>query len=137
MATPDELRATLAEARAVFREAIEEAEMGWRRGPGDGAWTAQEVAEHVIQIEARITTMICEACGYPGVEVGEPDCASSIEAVDEFDAVVNRCDAKLQYVTPEDLEKPHEMSGNVAGIFEMNVAHLVEHTGQILEAAAS
>ena len=137
MATPDELRATLAEARAVFREAIEEAEMGWRRGPGDGAWTAQEVAEHVIQIEARITTMICEACGYPGVEVGEPDCASSIEAVDEFDAVVNRCDAKLQYVTPEDLEKPHENFGNVAGIFDLNVAHLVEHTGQILEAAAS
>ena len=137
MATPDELRATLAEARAAFREAIEEAEMGWRRGPGDGAWTAQEVAEHVIQIEAHITTMVCEACGYEGVEVGTPDCASSIEAVDEFDAIVNRCDAKLKYVTPEDLEKTHEMFENVEGIFEMNVAHLVEHTGQLLEAAGS
>ena len=137
MATPDELRATLAEARAAFREAIEEAEMGWRRGPGDGAWTAQEVAEHVIQIEAHITTMVCEASGYEGVEVGTPDCASSIEAVDEFDAIVNRCDAKLKYVTPEDLEKTHEMFENVEGIFEMNVAHLVEHTGQLLEAAGS
>lgn len=137
MATPDELRATLAEARAAFRVAIEEAEMGWRRGPGADGWTAQEVAEHVIQIEARITTMVCEACGYAGVEVGEPDCASSIEAVDEFDAVVSRCDAKLRHVTPEDLEKTHELFGNVAGIFEMNVNHLVEHTGQILEAASN
>ena len=137
MATPDELRATLAEARATFRNAIEEAEMGWRRGPGHGEWTAQEVAEHVIQIEARITTMVCEACGYPGIEVGEPDCASSIEAVDEFDAVVSRCDDKLKYVTPEDLEKKHEMFGDVAGIFEMNVNHLVEHTAQLLAAAES
>ena len=137
MATPDELRATLAEARGVFREAIEEAEMGWRRTPGEGEWSAQEVAEHVIQIEARITTMICEACGYPGIEIGEPDCASSIEAVDEFDAVVSRCDAKLQHVTPEDLEKPHENFGNVATMFEMNVQHLVEHTAQLAEAASS
>ena len=137
MATPDELRATLAEARATFREAIEEAEMGWRRGPGDGEWTAQEVAEHVIQIEARITTMVCEACGYPGIDVGEPDCASSIEAVDEFDAVVSRCDAKLQYVTAEDLEKPHEHFGNVAAIFEMNAQHLAEHTAQLLGASSS
>ncbi len=137
MATPDELRATLAEARAAFREAIEDAEMGWRRGPGDDGWTAQEVAEHVIEIEARITTMVCEACGYPGVESGKPDCASSIEAADEFDAVVNRCDAKLQYVTPEDLEKPHANFGNVASIFEMNVEHLVEHNVQLREASAS
>lgn len=137
MATPDELRGTLAEARSTFREAIEAAEMGWRRGPADGAWTAQEVAEHVIEIEARITSMICEACGYPGIESGKPDCASSIEAVDEFDAVVSRCDDKLKYVTPEDLEKTHEMFGNVAGIFEMNVAHLVEHLVQMQEAAAS
>ena len=136
MATPDELRATLAEARAAFREAIEDAEMGWRRASGEGEWTAQEVAEHVIAIEARITTMVCEACGYPGVEAGKPDCASSIEAVDEFDAVVNRCDARLQYVTAEDLEKAHENFGNVAGIFEMNVAHLVEHNAQLREAAA-
>ena len=137
MATPDELRATLAEARGAFREAIEEAEMGWRRTPGEGEWSAQEVAEHVIQIEARITTMICEACGYPGIDIGEPDCASSIEAVDEFDAVVSRCDAKLQHVTPEDLEKPHDNFGNVAAIFEMNVQHLVEHTAQLAGAAAS
>lgn len=137
MATPDELRATLAEARAAFREAIEEAEMGWRRSPGEGEWSAQEVAEHVIQIEARITTMICEACGYPGIEAGQPDCASSIEAVDEFDAVVSRCDARLQHVTQEDLEKPHENFGNVEGIFGLNVDHLAEHTAQILGAAAS
>ncbi len=137
MATPDELRATLAGARAAFREAIEESEMGWRRGPGDGAWTAQEVAEHVIEIEALITTMVCEACGYEGIEAGKPDCASFIEAIDEFDAVVDRCDAKLKHVTPEDLEKPHKRFGNVAAIFEMNVQHLVEHTAQLLEAAAN
>ena len=137
MATPDELRAALAEARAAFREAIEEAEMGWRRSPGEGEWSAQEVAEHVIQIEARLTTMICEACGYPGIEIGEPDCASSIEAVDEFDAVVSRCDAKLRHVTPEDLEKPHEHFGNVEAIFGMNVQHLVEHGAQLAAAAAS
>ena len=137
MATPDELRANLAEARATFRAAIEEAEMGWRRGPGEGAWTAQEVAEHVIQIEARITSMVCEACGYPGLEAGEPDCASSIEAVDEFDAVVNRCDEKLRHVTLEDLAKPHEHFGNVEGIFEMNARHLTEHAAQMLAAAKS
>lgn len=137
MATPDEVRATLAEARATFREAIEQAEMGWRRGPGDGEWTAQDIAEHVIQVEARLTTMICEACGYPGIEVGQPDCASSIEAVDEFDAVVNRCDAKLNHVTPEDLEKPHERFGTVEGLFELNVNHLTEHTAQLIVASSN
>lgn len=137
MATPDELRAALAEGRAAMREAIEAAEMGWRHAPGEGQWTAQEVAEHVIDTEARITTMICEACGYPGIDAGAPDCASSIEAVDEFDAVVNRCDGKLKHVTAEDLRKPHDQFGTVEGIFEMNARHLVEHAAQIREAAGA
>lgn len=135
MATPDELRTALAGARAAMRDAIEAAEMGWRRSPGEGQWTAQEVAEHVIDTEARITTMICEACGYPGIDAGAPDCASSIEAVDEFDAVVDRCDGKLKYVTAEDLRKPHDHFGTVEGIFEMNVQHHVEHAAQLREAA--
>ncbi len=137
MATPDELRATLAEAREAMRKEIEAAEMGWRKQPADGGWTAQETAEHVIEIEARITTMVCETCGYPGIDVGKPDCASSIEAIDEFDAVVSRCDGRLKYVTPEDLAKPHGHFGNVEGIFRMNVDHLIEHGAQIREAAAS
>ena len=135
MATPDELREQLAQARAAFRDAIEACEMGWRKSPGEGEWTAQETAEHVIEIEALITTMICEACGYDGIEAGKPDCASSIEAVDEFDAVVSRCDEKLKHVTAEDLEKTHERFGNVAGIFDMNVQHLVEHMAQMQTAA--
>ena len=135
MTTPDELRATLNEARDLIREAILGAEMGWRRSPAGEEWSAQQTAEHVIQLEAFFTTEICKACGYPGLESVAPDCASSTEAIDEFDAAVSRCNDKLKYLTQEDLAKTHERFGTVEELLGMNTTHLVEHAGQIRTAA--
>ena len=72
MATPDELRAALDTGRTAMREAIEAAEMGWRTTGGGDTWSAQQTAEHTIEIEAFFTTAMCEACGYPGVDVVRP-----------------------------------------------------------------
>ena len=137
MATLDEARAALDNGRTAMREAIEAAEMGWRKTAGGDAWTAQQTAEHVIEIEAFFTTAMCDACGYPGVDVVRPDCASSTEALDEFDAVVNNCNAKLKHLTQEDLAKVHERFGTVEEILAMNMNHLTEHAAQIREAAGA
>ena len=137
MATPDELRAALDTGRTAMREAIEAAEMGWRTTGGGDTWSAQQTAEHTIEIEAFFTTAMCEACGYPGVDVVRPDCASSTEALDEFDAVVNNCNAKLKHLTQEDLAKTHERFGTVEELMGMNLNHLTEHAAQIRESAGA
>ncbi len=137
MATPDELRAALDQGRTAMREAIEAAEMAWRATAGGDAWSAQQTTEHVIEVEALFTTAMCDACGYPGVDVVRPDCASSTEALDEFDAVVNNCNAKLKNLTQEDLAKVHERFGTVEEIMAMNLKHLTEHSAQIREAAGA
>lgn len=139
MATPDELRADLAEGRKVLREALAAASSGWERKPaggeGEAAWSARETAEHVIPAEAHFTTLVCTACGYPGVEFDpRPSYATTDDAIKAFDEMVERCNKKLKYVTEGDLEKSHE--GWTSAHFMVAAAnHVRDHATQIRAAA--
>lgn len=136
--TPDDLRASLAAARAELREALREAADGWDRlsVSGDGeVWTARQTAEHVIPGEAHYATLVCTACGYPGVEF-DPRAAyeTAGQAIAALDAVVELSNKKLKYVTETDLEKSHE-GWTTAQFMSANAAHLRTHAAQLREAA--
>lgn len=146
MPTPDELRASLAEARAALRDAITAASGAWEREPGDtglkrdgseeAAWTARKVAEHAIPSESFFTTAICAACGYPGVDAVTGDYATSADAIVQLDTVIEMCNKKLKYVSATDIEiQNEEWKTNVAGMLQFNAQHLTEHAAQIRAAA--
>lgn len=140
MPTPDELRAAIAEGRQVLRAALEAASRGdWEKKPaageGEGAWSAREVAQHVIPAEAYFATEICVACGYPGVEFTNRSYATPAEALAALDEVIEISNKKIKYVTETDLEKPHNAFGSVEGIMSYEAVHLAEHAAQIRAAA--
>jgi uncharacterized damage-inducible protein DinB len=139
MATPDELRAALEEARKEFRTALPEVDGAWEQQPASGegeeAWSPRQVAQHVVAAEAYFTTAVCTACGYPGVDQVNPDYANATAALSAFDEVVEMCNKKLKYVTETDLEKTHERWGNVEQIMQINAGHLRDHAAQMRAAA--
>jgi hypothetical protein len=139
MATPDELRAAIAEGREILRAALEAAKAGdWERKPageGEAAWSAREVAQHVIPAEAFFATAICMACGYPGVEFTNRSYASPAEALTALDEVIEITNKKIKYVTDTDLEKAHDRFGNVEGLMKTSAGHLRDHAAQIRAAA--
>ena len=142
MATPDELRAELAESRKVFRAALGELDASaWEKAPqsgeGEEAWAPRQAAQHAIGAEAFFTTAICTACGYPGVEAPKPDFATPADAIAGYDSVIELCDKKLKYITEEDLAKPHDRFGSVEGLLTVAASHLRDHAQQMKTAASS
>jgi hypothetical protein len=140
MPTPDELRAEIAEGREILRAALEAAKNGdWERKPaageGEAAWSAREVAQHVIPAEAFFATAICVACGYPGVEFSNRSYASPAEALAALDEVIEITNKKIKYVTDTDLLKPHDRFGSVEGLMKTSAGHLRDHAAQIRAAA--
>jgi len=136
MPTPDELREDLASARADFRDALSEVAAGWERvPPGDGAWSPRQTAEHAIPGEAHMTTLVCTACGYPGVEFDpKPVYTTADDAVAALDAMVELTNKKLKYVTEGDLVKTYEQWTS-AQFLAHSANHLREHAQQMREAA--
>ncbi len=142
MATPDELRASLAESRAAFRAALEAVTDGWETvptaGEGEDAWSARKVAEHTIGAESFFTTAICEACGYPGLDKPAPlALATPAEAIVAFDAAVESTNKKLNYVSDTDLVKEHARMGTTENILNIGIGHLREHAEQIRTATGA
>ncbi len=139
MATPDELLSAIGEARTTLKAALEAAKAGdWEKkaaGEGEEAWSAREVAQHVIPSEAFFATATCKACGYPGVEFSNrdyPDAAAALAALDEVIEVTNK---KIKYVTDTDLEKPQDGFGSVEALLTYQAVHLREHSEQLRAAA--
>ncbi len=140
MATPDELRASLAESRAAFRAALEAVTDGWETAPASGegeeAWSARKVAEHTIRAELFFTTAICDACGYPGVDVpADMQFSTPAEAIAAFDTAVETTNKKLKYVSDTDLVKEHARMGSSENILNIGIGHLRDHAQQIRTAA--
>jgi hypothetical protein len=138
MATPDELRAAIAEGRTALKDAIAAAAQGWERAPGgegEASWTARQAAEHAIPVEAFFTSAVCSACGYPGVDEVKGSYPTAADALKHLDEVVEMCNKKLKYVSETDLEKKHERFGSAADLLAGNAKHLQEHAAQIRAAA--
>ncbi len=144
MPTPDETRADLGAARGDLATALRgSAAATWEQKPeageGEDAWSAREVAQHVIGAEIYFATAVCEACDYEGptspfdgrLQLETPEAAQAA-----LEQAIEAADSKIRHVTEADLEKQHERMGAVAEVFETWIGHVRNHATQI-EAAAS
>lgn len=144
MATPDELRASIAEAHAAFRAALEGAAGCWETAPesgdGEAAWSPRQVAEHAIPTEVFFASAVCDACGYPGVKwEGSRSYASAAEAVEAFDAAIGIANGRLKYVTETDLpkKKDDEKARTAQQWMELSAYHMNDHANQLRAAAGA
>lgn len=139
MATPDELRAAIAEGREALKAAIAAAANAWetkpQAGEGEDAWSPRQVAEHVIPTEGFFTSAVCAACGYPGLERISGSYPTAQDALRHLDEVIELSNKKLKYVTETDLAKRHERFGSTEDLMVGNARHLNEHAAQIRAAA--
>lgn len=136
MATPDELRAAIAEGREELRNAIREAGAKWEQKPaageGEEAWSPRQAAEHAISADLFFASHICVCCGYPGLDLQQLSFATPEEALAGFDEVIEKADGRLKYVTEKDLAaKSERFNTDVAGVMGVNAHHLKDHAAQI------
>ena len=143
MSSPDELRTAIKVGREALAAAIATSGDNWERQPesgeGEDAWSPRKVAEHVIGSQLFYAGAICEACGYDGPENpfdGDLSLGTPAEAQTALEQATEAANAKVKYVSDEDLAKPHERMGNVEGIMTFDIYHLLDHAIQ-LRAAAS
>lgn len=134
MATPDELRAAIAESRTVFRAALESAGPAWEKQPageGEDAWSPRQVAEHAVPAEVQLASMVCVACGYPGLDKPEGSYPTPAAAIEALEQAAAQSDGRLKYVTDTDIVKPDNFFKTVEGIMQYNASHLRDHAAQI------
>jgi hypothetical protein len=143
MATPDELRASIASGRDTFREALTAASSNWERKPASGegeeAWSPRQAAEHAIPSEIAFVNQVCEACGYPGVTWdGSTSYASAEDAIAALDSAVALANGRLKYVSDTDLPKKKDETGRSCEEWMgINAWHLNDHAAQITAADSS
>ncbi len=131
MTSPDELRAQLALARDRFRDAMRLVASRWDVAPAPEAWSPRQVVEHVVRAEIWFASKVCTSCGYPGREAEPVSLATAEEGLRAFDEAASWSAGRLKYVTPEDLARPDDRFGTVAGIITAATAHLTEHAEQL------
>jgi hypothetical protein len=139
MATPDELRADLAEARKEFAEALREAGEAWERvplgGEGEAAWSPRQAAEHCVAADVMYASAVCATCGYPGLDRLEASYASAADAVIGLEQASAIADGRLKYVTDRDLAMKNQRGNTVESIMLHAIAHFRDHAQQIREAS--
>jgi len=139
MATPDELRADLAEARKEFVEALRGAGGAWERAPaggeGEAAWSPRQAAEHCIAADVMYASAVCVTCGYPGLERLDASYASAVDAAVGLEQASAMADGRLKYVTDKDLAMKNQRGNTVEGIMLHAIAHFRDHAKQIREAS--
>ena len=148
MPTADELRASVAAARAVLRTAITASADNWETPKGaadDGGpgWSPRQAAEHAVPSEMMFADAICAACGYDGPEnplADAPSFASAADALAALDAVVAAADSRVDHVQDAELGKETAAFGfdavSVAWLMEMDVWHLADHSAQMINPMA-
>ena len=133
MATPDELREQIAEARAAFQTALEGAAEGWDEQPEGDEWTRRQTAEHTIGVEYAFANWAVSLAGggEASTERSDPSLASAAEALEAFAASSAHADALWADVTAEHLEQ--ELRPGMDGEYGMSLVgqHLLDHAEQI------
>lgn len=146
MATRKELRAEIADARAMLQRAIVESSGSWETpGPGqegEEAWSARQAIEHCTGAEVFFASAISEACGYPPLELQRQELATAADAAEHFARAGAKADSVLQYVTDDDLAKQVEEGKRLGGmsveqIMALAASHARDHAQQALTAAGS
>lgn len=145
MATPDELRQNIAQARAAAEAAIRECNEKWETKPASGgegeeSWCAKEAAQHVIGADYFFTNMISQACGAPAMERPSIDVSTPEKAVESLTQVAAANDKVLRHVSEGDLSKTFETRNlgtrSVQEMLEIMASHAQDHAQQIRAASA-
>jgi hypothetical protein len=142
MASPNELRADLVEARADLQSAFHDAHANWGKAPksGDGeeAWSPMQAAEHTIETEIFFTSNIAVACGAPALEAPGIDCSTPGNAAASLTRVSALCDHTLRHVSEPDLSKTYKNAQGEPRTVEkalgIMASHAREHAQQIRDA---
>ncbi len=133
MATPDELREQIAEARAAFQTALEGAAEGWDEQPEGDEWTRRQTAEHTIGVDYAFANWAVSltAGEEASSERTDPSLASAAEALEAFAASSAHADALWAGVTAEHLEQELRPGMDGERGMSMVLTHLQEHAEQI------
>jgi len=144
MATADEARAAVVAARADLSAALAGAAGGWNTKPaggeGEEAWSAQEVAAHVIPADLFFARAACKGAGVdgPANPIKGALITTPQEATAALQAVAAATDATVAAIGAEDMGKDaHESFGTVEGVFGVWAGHIRDHAAQIRAAARS
>ena len=136
MASLDELRRAITEARAELLTAAALAAATWEqaRGPessGEEGWSPRQAAEHAIGADTAFARAVADAVGLAPpprqtIELATADAAASVSA-----DVAKLADAVYGAVEPTHLEIATRFAGNVEGVLRVAAGHLQEHAKQI------
>lgn len=145
MATPDELRSDIAQARDELRSVLRGVDKDWEKEPengeGEDAWSARQAAEHVVRAEIFYARMVSTTCGRDAPENPWADAPPALrtpgDALRALDQAVAIADPELVLVTEADLPRPHERWGSIEEILKGNARHVREHAAQIRTAAGA
>lgn len=136
MASAEELRQQIAEARNEFRAALQGVDGKWEQSPGGEEWSPKQIVQHAIGAEIYFSNFVSRAMlGKPG-EGDRSEIASSADALGRHEAAATLADRAYKYVEDRDLVKP---AGEIPGTTEQTVEaamrraaeHLREHAQQL------
>jgi len=143
MASPDELRQAIAQARSALEPAIAGSGSAWEVKPASGedkdAWSPKEMARHVIGADWFFTNGIAQACGAPAMQRPEIDVETPERALASLQRIAAGNDKILKHVSEGDLSKSRELPIGTVTVEQMltiMASHANEHAQQIRAASA-
>ena len=132
MATAEEIRGQIDEARGALRGAIEAADAGsWEQGPGGEEWSARQAAEHVIGAERSFAARVAEAMMGKAPERPELALSSPQEALTALEEAVADTNKVIRYVEDRDLPKKAGEKASIQATLELMATHAADHAAQI------
>lgn len=133
MASADELRAQIEQSHAALKAAMEAADASkWEVVPeGDEAWSARQIAEHVIGGELGIVGGVADTMMGKAPDRPELALASPADAVAALDAAVEASNKVTRYVEDRDLAKTVGEDSTIEARMELLAYHANDHAKQI------
>lgn len=132
MATADEIRGQIDEARGALRSALEAADAGaWEQALAGDEWTPRQAAEHVIGTERFYAGRVADAMLGKAPERPELALASPQDALTALEAAVEDANRVTRYVEDRDLSKTAGEDSSIQATLEAMATHVAEHAAQI------
>lgn len=135
-----QLRDEIAQAYEGYLAELKEAGPHWERKPdsggeGEDAWSARQVAEHIVSSTTFFASGIARTIGVEGPAVQQPAFASADDATAAMPAVQQQLGAVLEQVTDAQLDIEREFGPLGKSTLERVVAicahHLADHANQL------
>ena len=137
MAEVNDLYRQIREGYGRLGDSMKAAESDWDDPIADGEngerWTVRQTVEHALETQLQFTAAVAAAIGADVPEPRELSLASLSEAEAAADEVKNACAPVYAALSPEDLEKPSAVMGDVFSSLVLTAHHLNLHSLQIAE----